>query len=177
MGLAEERVQHLPETDVKSLAAHDDLANALMEDGKYSEAEMVCRKVLALKQRGAVCIAAHIAFTSARSGPGKQAQSNDKKRTNKQGDFPWRYCARRGSESSSASGLCECCAGLQIPSGARCPHHIWTDSLCSRHGITVQKETYFKFVKLFVPPFSVIKNSKTLPVFQTLWTILENLSN
>eukprot|EP00729_Bicosta_minor_P008640 gene8640-biopygen8186 len=54
-GLAEERVrraQHLPETeDMESLAAHAGLADALVEDGKYSEAEMVYRKVLALCQR------------------------------------------------------------------------------------------------------------------------------
>lgn len=54
MGLAGERVrrvQRLPETDVKSLDAYGGLADALMEDGKYSESEMVCRKVLALEQR------------------------------------------------------------------------------------------------------------------------------
>lgn len=54
MGLAEERVrraQHLPETDAKSLAAHSDLADALSADGKHSEAEIVYRKVLALRQR------------------------------------------------------------------------------------------------------------------------------
>ena len=54
MGLAEERVrrvQRLPETDTKSLAAHVGLADALRADGKHSEAEMVYRKVLALKQR------------------------------------------------------------------------------------------------------------------------------
>eukprot|EP00729_Bicosta_minor_P032494 gene32494-biopygen5412 len=54
MGLAEERVrraQHLPATDVESLAAHAGLADALSADGKDNEAEMVCRKVLALNQR------------------------------------------------------------------------------------------------------------------------------
>eukprot|EP00729_Bicosta_minor_P032642 gene32642-biopygen8655 len=54
MGLAEERVhraQHLPETDVESVDAYAGLADALQEDGKDSEAEMVYRKVLALYQR------------------------------------------------------------------------------------------------------------------------------
>eukprot|EP00729_Bicosta_minor_P012333 gene12333-biopygen27050 len=54
MGLAGGRVhraQHLPETDAESVDAYVDLADALMKDGKNSEAEMVFRKVLALDQR------------------------------------------------------------------------------------------------------------------------------
>lgn len=49
MGLAEERVrraQRLPETDVESVAAHADLAGALLDNGKYSEAEAIYRKLL-----------------------------------------------------------------------------------------------------------------------------------
>ena len=60
MGLAGERVrrvQHLPEMDMESLAAYGGLANALRADGKYNEAEMVYRKVLALEQR--LCGAEH----------------------------------------------------------------------------------------------------------------------
>eukprot|EP00729_Bicosta_minor_P012288 gene12288-biopygen16063 len=54
MGLAGERVrrvQHVPETDEKSVIAYGGLANALSEEGKHSEAEMVYRKVLPLHQR------------------------------------------------------------------------------------------------------------------------------
>eukprot|EP00729_Bicosta_minor_P020795 gene20795-biopygen13417 len=54
MGLAGERVrrvQHVPETDEESVAAHLGLANALTAESKHSEAEMVLRKVLALCQR------------------------------------------------------------------------------------------------------------------------------
>eukprot|EP00729_Bicosta_minor_P032735 gene32735-biopygen8706 len=54
MGLAGERVrrvQHVPETDEKSVAAHAGLADALSAECKHSEAEMVLRKVLTLDQR------------------------------------------------------------------------------------------------------------------------------
>eukprot|EP00729_Bicosta_minor_P020864 gene20864-biopygen21311 len=54
MGLAEERVrraQHLPKTDVERMDAHVGLADALGAECKYSEAEIIYRKVLALKQR------------------------------------------------------------------------------------------------------------------------------
>ena len=51
MGLAKEgvrRVQHLPETGMKRMGANEIVANALMQNGNYAEAEVIHRKLLAI---------------------------------------------------------------------------------------------------------------------------------